>query len=198
MFGVCMRLFCVCVVLCVGSGLATGWSLAQGVIHSLKMITELNKEARAPNGVEEPLKKKIITFVYNFIFWCRNKKNPSNLSKKWLKHGSKRKVQFTHVLNKCSLIIMISSLHMISSSHSSGYENFYFMGNNAVKVNECFGIPCRLHFRCRRISSVCYLIYAGSLLCWFLEPEDGGDMLLRNVGWLSTDYTALYPRRGNC
>jgi hypothetical protein len=29
--------------------------------------------------------------------------------------------------------------------------------------------------------------------CWF--PEDGVDMFLRNVGWLSTDYTALYPRR---
>jgi hypothetical protein len=27
--------------------------------------------------------------------------------------------------------------------------------------------------------------------------EDGGDMFLRNVGWLSMDYTALYPRRYN-
>jgi hypothetical protein len=26
------------------------------------------------------------------------------------------------------------------------------------------------------------------------DPEDGGDMFLRNVGWHSTDYTALYPR----
>jgi hypothetical protein len=25
--GVCVRIFCVCVVLCVGSGLVTGWSL---------------------------------------------------------------------------------------------------------------------------------------------------------------------------
>jgi hypothetical protein len=29
--GVCMCLFCVCVVLCLGSGLAKGWSLVQGV-----------------------------------------------------------------------------------------------------------------------------------------------------------------------
>jgi hypothetical protein len=28
----CVRLFCVCVVLCAGSGLATGWSLVQGVL----------------------------------------------------------------------------------------------------------------------------------------------------------------------
>jgi hypothetical protein len=33
--------------------------------------------------------------------------------------------------------------------------------------------------------------------CWtyFFDPEDGGDMFLRNVGWNSTDYTASYPRR---
>jgi hypothetical protein len=29
---------------------------------------------------------------------------------------------------------------------------------------------------------------------YFFDPEDGGDMLLRNVGWNSTDYTASYPR----
>jgi hypothetical protein len=30
---------------------------------------------------------------------------------------------------------------------------------------------------------------------YFFDPEDGGDMFLRNVGWNSTDYTASYPRR---
>jgi hypothetical protein len=32
---VCVRLFCVCVVLCVGSGLATGSSPVQGVLPSV-------------------------------------------------------------------------------------------------------------------------------------------------------------------
>jgi hypothetical protein len=27
------------------------------------------------------------------------------------------------------------------------------------------------------------------------DPEDGGDMLLWNVGWLPTDHAALYPRK---
>jgi hypothetical protein len=27
------------------------------------------------------------------------------------------------------------------------------------------------------------------------DPEDGGDIFSGNVGLLSTDYTALYPRR---
>jgi hypothetical protein len=28
-----------------------------------------------------------------------------------------------------------------------------------------------------------------------LDPEEGYDMFLRNVGWLSTDYKALYSIR---
>jgi hypothetical protein len=36
--------------------------------------------------------------------------------------------------------------------------------------------------------------HAGFFLGLFFDPEDGGDMFLRNVGLLSTDYTALYPR----
>jgi hypothetical protein len=30
---------------------------------------------------------------------------------------------------------------------------------------------------------------------YIFDPHDGGDMFLRNVGWHSTDYTTLYPRR---
>jgi hypothetical protein len=30
---------------------------------------------------------------------------------------------------------------------------------------------------------------------YFFHPEDGGDMFLRNVGWNSTGYTALYLTR---
>jgi hypothetical protein len=45
----------------------------------------------------------------------------------------------------------------------------------------------------RSLLATCF--HAGFFLDLFFDPEDGGDMLLRNVGWLSTDYTALYPRR---
>jgi hypothetical protein len=44
--------------------------------------------------------------------------------------------------------------------------------------------------------SAWYLVYVGIFLCFFFDFEDG-DMFLRNVGWLWTDYTALYPRRHN-
>jgi hypothetical protein len=40
-------------------------------------------------------------------------------------------------------------------------------------------------------------VKAGGKPGLFFDPEDGSDMFIRNVGWLSTDYTALYPRRQN-
>jgi hypothetical protein len=38
----------------------------------------------------------------------------------------------------------------------------------------------------------------GNYCCFaelFYNPEDGGDMFLRNIGYHSTHYTASYPRR---
>jgi hypothetical protein len=42
-----VRLFCVCVVLCVGSGLATGWSSFQGVLPTVYRIKKLKKRPRS-------------------------------------------------------------------------------------------------------------------------------------------------------
>jgi hypothetical protein len=42
--------YSVCVVLCLGRGLATNWSLAQGVLPSVKNDHETEKEARAHGG----------------------------------------------------------------------------------------------------------------------------------------------------
>jgi hypothetical protein len=39
--------------------------------------------------------------------------------------------------------------------------------------------------------------HAGVFLGLLFDPEYAGDVLLRNVGWLSTDYTVLHPRREN-
>jgi hypothetical protein len=37
------------------------------------------------------------------------------------------------------------------------------------------------------------MFYSGFLLSLFIAPEDGCDMFLRNVSWLSTDYTRCIP-----
>jgi hypothetical protein len=39
--------------------------------------------------------------------------------------------------------------------------------------------------------------HARSLLGLFFDPEEGGDMFLRNIGLLPTSYMALYRRRQN-
>jgi hypothetical protein len=43
----CMRLFCVCAVLGVGSGLATGWSPVQGVLPTVYRIKKVKKWPRS-------------------------------------------------------------------------------------------------------------------------------------------------------
>jgi hypothetical protein len=71
-------------------------------------------------------------------------------------------------------------LRKIWGSHSSGYEESHLLILTDVSEEH---------------SPSCYLLHAGFLLGLFLYHEDGSDVFLRNVGWLSTDYTALYPRR---
>jgi hypothetical protein len=63
--------------------------------------------------------------------------------------------------------------------------------------------PCSLLKAIRRFEGACrllallacHMLHACFLLGLFFDPKDGYDMFLRNVAWLSTDYTTLYPRR---
>jgi hypothetical protein len=45
-------------------------------------------------------------------------------------------------------------------------------------------------------SAISLLFQDSFLLHLFSGPDRGSEMFLRNVGWLSTDYTVLYPRNG--
>jgi hypothetical protein len=48
----CVRLFCVCLVLCIVSGLATGWSTVQGILSTVYTIKNLKKRPRSTRAVE--------------------------------------------------------------------------------------------------------------------------------------------------
>jgi hypothetical protein len=67
---------------------------------------------------------------------------------------------------------------------------------NPLKVNGLFGGTCRLHLH-DETSSASYVIHDSFLLVLFFGPEDVGDIFLRNVGRLSTEYTPLLPRKQN-
>jgi hypothetical protein len=55
---VCVRLFSVCVVLCVGSGLVTGRSPIQGVLQAVCMITKTEREPKPNKRAVEPNKEE--------------------------------------------------------------------------------------------------------------------------------------------
>jgi hypothetical protein len=65
---------------------------------------------------------------------------------------------------------------------------------SSLSFNRRFGETYLLHLQCRLfcLPPACLLVF-----CWtyFFDPEDGGDMFLRSVGWNSTDYTASNPTR---
>jgi hypothetical protein len=102
------------------------------------------------------------------------------------------------------IFLAIFLFYGIWRSHSGGYEKFNLLGYNScspLKGKRRFGRTCRLHFQGRRISQSrsqrCYLPHIDFLLGLFFVPENGGVMFLQNFGWLSTGYTALYPRIHN-
>jgi hypothetical protein len=89
------------------------------------------------------------------------------------------------------------------SDNCRGFTQYFekngMLKHSPLKVNRRFGGIYRLHIQCRRISRArneltdCF--HAGFLLGLLFDREDGCDIFLRNVGWLSTDYTTSYPRR---
>jgi hypothetical protein len=78
----------------------------------------------------------------------------------------------------------------------------YTEGYGTQSVVKCFNTDTR-NFReirknvLKRVKRKFYLPGYDVVLGLFFDPEDGGDMFLRNVGCLSTDYTALHHRRHN-
>jgi hypothetical protein len=78
----------------------------------------------------------------------------------------------------------------------------------SIKFKRCFGRTYCLHFKVeecvrKEISQrvednrqLCMLPASFWFLAWLtLQPEDGGYIFFRKVGWQSPEYTALYPRR---
>jgi hypothetical protein len=67
---------------------------------------------------------------------------------------------------------------------------WYITPCSPFKVNRCCGEVFRLHVQRWTVRQTRNQHEAGSKQ----NMKDGGDMLFRNVGWLSVDYVALYPR----
>jgi hypothetical protein len=66
---VCVRLFCIYAVLCVGSGLATDWSRVKGVLPIVNGIKKLEKRSRSNRRTVEPYIYKYKTICFDEILY---------------------------------------------------------------------------------------------------------------------------------
>jgi hypothetical protein len=73
--------------------------------------------------------------------------------------------------------------------------------DSRVRVPRCyicylrFEIPSNLEGQVPLCMLLATCFHPGFFLSLFFDPEDGGDIFLQSVDWLSADYTALYPGR---
>jgi hypothetical protein len=83
---------------------------------------------------------------------------------------------------------------MIWGFYSGCYEVFYLPGYVTT-------LPVEIQQKFQKNDSPPCSVYKNkpskksALSRWQAEPEDGVNTFLRNVGWLSMGYIALYPRR---
>jgi hypothetical protein len=69
--------------------------------------------------------------------------------------------------------------------------NLTEIGRNILPPSS--GSKSKLSVKLVTLLATCF--HAGFLCSLFFDPEGGGNTFLQNVGWLSMNYTALYPRR---
>jgi hypothetical protein len=62
------------------------------------------------------------------------------------------------------------------------------------KFNQRLGVS-HFHLQDRKVSQARNHDEADSKLGFAFGPKYGSNKILRNVGWLSTNYTALYPKK---
>jgi hypothetical protein len=116
------RLFCVCVAVCVGSGLAMGWSPFQGVLSTMHRIKRLKMRPRSTRAVE-PQTDSILNARWEpQLPYCQP---CSNLPAEGMTRSQRsfRRTKPKHCVR--SVIIRDRSLHLIKCKKQSTGNMFH-------------------------------------------------------------------------
>jgi hypothetical protein len=125
MCGVCMRLLCVCVVLCFGRGLATDWSLVQGVLPSVENNYELNERPGPWTGWKSHWNRIWMnenTVLNVFLYTHRGAGVwPSSIILNYYVHISPLNIANEHFIVHILLLSLPTARHTLISSSFSCY-----------------------------------------------------------------------------
>jgi hypothetical protein len=111
--------------------------------------------------------------------------------------------EYTVCMSECSDYSLTLKMETVHSSETSG--NIYLPDYMASHPRWCCSSPghvilalhCIFQHLPKAYFNTCCLLCANFLLRLLFNPEDKGNMLLWNVGWLLLDYTILYAMRQN-
>jgi hypothetical protein len=87
---------------------------------------------------------------------------------------------------KFYIIFEVSLPFKILEISTAMHEHFYLLGYNGFQEEHTTSIH-----------SACCRLHSGFLLGYLLDQEDGEDIFLQNVCFLSLDNRTLHPRRQN-
>jgi hypothetical protein len=173
----------------------------------------LAKQQYSSIGKFVPLKSLKSSVCQKFLqrWWCN-----SCLCRSVVRAAS---VKIVHVTRRLGWRFNTRDLYLarhLTISHKVGYKQWDFIQPLfflkdcifwditpciPLKVNRRFGGTCLLHLQGRTVSQGRNrgpaLLHASRLfVAWLIfHLENWGDIFLRNFDWVSTDCTALYPRR---
>jgi hypothetical protein len=136
--------------------------------------------------------------------WCNPKIQYYQYQSPPLTSSSTSWIHFTLLYTVMLLCIMDSG---VPSDHLSWiYEESCLLRYNSLYSAEskqtfqrnlphlCLGLKNKPN-KIQNDSSTCCLLLFWFLLGLFFYSEDGGEMFIRKVTWLSADYRAIYPRK---
>jgi hypothetical protein len=137
---VCVRLFCICIVLCVGSGTATGWFPVQGVLPTVYRIKKLKKKRPRSKGLYSHGKRERDPIISKVLSWLSADANFTAITTTWRKATCVG--AYGHRGEQCEAYSVFSTRRLDARWLITKKKNSFILLSKFPSVTDCrrFGI----------------------------------------------------------